>query len=51
VLIHPRLDCHANQKVSAGVKLIPLDWSDANGAGGLYCLNEVDALARAAERM
>jgi AraC-like DNA-binding protein len=49
VLIHPTLDCHANHKVSAGVKLIRLDWSDTNGAGGLYRLNEVDALARTAE--
>jgi AraC-like DNA-binding protein len=50
VLIHPTLDCHANQTVSAGVKLIRLDWSDTNGAGGLYRLNEVDALARTAEK-
>jgi AraC-like DNA-binding protein len=50
VLIHPALDCHANQMVSAGVKLIRLDWSDTSGIGGLYHLEEVDELARAAER-
>jgi AraC-like DNA-binding protein len=50
VLIHPAMDCHANQMVSAGVKLIRLDWSDASGAGGLYRLNEVDAIARLAEK-
>lgn len=51
VLIHPALDCHANQFVSAGLKLIRLDWSEHAGAGGLYRLNEkVEAIARAAER-
>lgn len=50
VLVHPALDCHANRKVSAGLKLIRLDWCDTNGAAGLYRLDEVDALARSAER-
>ncbi|HEV2419874.1 MAG TPA: AraC family transcriptional regulator [Terriglobia bacterium] len=50
VLIHPALDCHGNQMVSAGVKLIRLDWHARDGEGGLYCLDEVDAFARAAER-
>jgi AraC-like DNA-binding protein len=50
VLIHPTLDCHANQMVSAGVKLLRLNWADTSGAGGLYRLNEVDALARTAEK-
>ena len=50
VLIHPALDCHANPMVCAGVKLIRLDWSDANGAAGLYRLKEVDAVARTAEK-
>jgi AraC-like DNA-binding protein len=49
VLIHPALDCHANQMVSAGVKLIRLDWPDASGIGGLYHLRDVDELARIAE--
>lgn len=50
VLIHPALDCHANEMVSAGVKLIRLHWSDAEGTGGLYRVDEVDALARTAEK-
>jgi AraC-like DNA-binding protein len=50
VLIHPALDCHANRMVSAGVKLIRLDWSDTSGIGGLYHLDEVDELARTAEK-
>jgi len=50
VLIHPALDCHANQMVSAGVKLIRLDWPDATGIGGLYHLDNVDELARTAEQ-
>jgi AraC-like DNA-binding protein len=50
VLIHPAMDCHANVMVSAGVKLIRLDWSDTSGMGGLYHLDEVDALARTAEK-
>ena len=49
VLIHPALDCHGNQMVSAGVKLIRLDWADDNGIGGLYHLDDLDELARAAE--
>lgn len=50
VLIHPALDCHANLMVSAGVKLIRLDWPDASGIGGLYHLDEVGELARTAEK-
>jgi AraC-like DNA-binding protein len=50
VLIHPTLDCHANRMVSAGVKLIRLDWPDASGVGGLYHLDSVDELARTAEK-
>jgi AraC-like DNA-binding protein len=50
VLIHPELDCHANQMISAGVKLIRLRWPDRSGDGGLYRLDEVDALVRIAEK-
>lgn len=50
VLIHPTLDCHANQMVSAGVKLIRLNWPDGDGSGGFYRIDEVDAVARAAEK-
>lgn len=48
VLIHPALDCHGDQMVSAGVKLIRLQWPD-NDAGGFYRLNEIDEIARIAE--
>lgn len=50
VIIHPTMDCHANQMVSAGVKLIRFDWPDASGVGGLYHLDSIDELARTAER-
>lgn len=50
VLIHPVMDCHANQMVSAGVRLIRLNWSDREVAGGLYRLDEIDLLARTAEK-
>jgi AraC-like DNA-binding protein len=50
VLIHPTMDCHANWMISAGVKLIRLDWPDTSGVGGLYHLDNVDELARTAEK-
>jgi AraC-like DNA-binding protein len=50
VLIHPALDCHGNKMVSAGVKLIRLNWLDTSGIGGLYHLDEVDEVARTAEK-
>ena len=50
VLIHPALDCHGNQMVSAGVKLIRFDWPEDAGIGGLYHLDEVDEVAHTAER-
>jgi AraC-like DNA-binding protein len=50
ILIHPTLDCHANQMVSAGVKLIRLDWTDDGEAGGLYHLDNVDEIAKTAEK-
>ena len=50
VLIHPAMDCHGNQMVSAGVKLIRLDWEDESGIGGLYHLDDVDEIARTAEK-
>lgn len=50
VLIHPILDCHANQMVFAGVKLIRLHWYDIEAVGGLYRLDDVDLFARTAEK-
>lgn len=50
VLIHPAFDCHANEMVSAGVQLIRLNWPDTTWAGGLYRLDETDAVAKIAEK-
>jgi len=50
VLIHPALDCHGNQRVSDDVKLIRLKWSDRTGFGGFYRTDEIDGLARLAEK-
>ncbi|MGH9759406.1 MAG: hypothetical protein ACREDR_25925, partial [Blastocatellia bacterium] len=50
VLIHPTLDCHANQTVRDGTTLIRLYWPDAYGPGGLHRSDEVDAIACAAEK-
>jgi AraC-like DNA-binding protein len=50
VIIHPALDCHGNQMISPGVKLIRLAWVDASGVGGLLHLNRVDDVARTAEK-
>jgi AraC-like DNA-binding protein len=50
VLIHSALDCHANQMVSAGVKLIRLDWPDVTGVGAHYHSEFIDNLARLAEK-
>ena len=50
VLIHSALDCHGNRTVSAGVKVIRLDWTDDTGQGGLYRFEDVDELAIVAER-
>lgn len=50
VLIHASLDCHANAMVSAGLRLMRLDWPDTSGVGGLYHLEEVDEVARTAEK-
>ena len=50
VLIHPTLDCHANPWITAGLKIIRLDWSDTSGTGGLYRLDAIDEVARVAEK-
>jgi AraC-like DNA-binding protein len=50
LLIHPVLDCHANQMVSNSLKLLRLNWPDTELTGGLHRLNEIDALARTAEK-
>lgn len=50
VLIHPTLDCHANRMISAGVTMIRLNWPDTTATGGLYRIDELDAIAQAAEK-
>ncbi len=50
VLIHPRLDCHANQKIRAGVRLVRLPWSDPVIDSGLYHIDQLDQVAIAAEK-
>lgn len=50
MLLHPTLDCHANRTVSAGLKLIRLPWPDRTGTGGLYRFQEMETLARVAEK-
>lgn len=50
VLIHAALDCHANRVVVAGLKLIRLAWRDLSGSGGVYRLDNVDEVARTAEK-
>jgi AraC-like DNA-binding protein len=49
VLIHPELDCHGNRRVSAGLKLMRLNWTDITGLGGFYRWDRIDELARTAE--
>lgn len=50
VLIHPSLDCHANQKVLAGVRLVRLSWCDPVVHPGLYQVDDLDRLAIVAEK-
>jgi AraC-like DNA-binding protein len=50
VIIHPSLDCHENQMFTDGIRIIRLEWQDCYGPGGLFRLDEVDAVARAAEK-
>jgi len=50
VLIHPALDCHGNRRVSEDIKLIRLNWCDRSGLGGFYRTDEIDNLARLAEK-
>jgi AraC-like DNA-binding protein len=50
ILIHPALDCHANHLVSSSITLIRLHWADLSGKGAFYRLNDVEELAKIAER-
>jgi AraC-like DNA-binding protein len=50
VLIHPKLDCHVNQKVFAGVRLLRLPWSNPIFESGLYHVDHLDDLAVTGEK-
>jgi AraC-like DNA-binding protein len=50
VIIHPSLDCHENEMFTNGVQIIRLDWQDSYGTPGLYRIDDMDTIARAAER-
>jgi AraC-like DNA-binding protein len=50
VLIHPTLDCHQNRKVSSEVRLVRFDWPDTFTLGGHYQVDDIDEIARAAEK-
>jgi AraC-like DNA-binding protein len=50
LLVQPTLDCHANQAVTAGVQILRLPWRDVDDLGGVYALDDLDAIVRTAER-
>lgn len=50
VLIHPKLDCHANPRILAGFRLVRLPWRDPVILSGIYHVDDVGAIARTAEK-
>jgi len=51
LLVQPTLDCHVNYMARArGATILRLPWPDSDELGGVYPLDDVDAIARAAER-
>lgn len=50
VLIHPQLDCHANSRVLAGVRIVRLPWMDRLILSGIYHVDGVENIARTAEK-
>lgn len=50
LLVQPTLDCHANETGPGGAEILRLPWRREEGLGGLYDLDDVDALVRLAER-
>lgn len=50
VLIHPQLDCHANPRVLAGVRIVRLPWTDPMILSGIYHIDDVAGVVRAAEK-
>jgi AraC-like DNA-binding protein len=50
VLVHPALDCHENRRVSSGATLVRFDWPETETLGGHYQVDDIDVIARAAEK-
>ncbi|HEX4020625.1 MAG TPA: AraC family transcriptional regulator [Acidobacteriaceae bacterium] len=50
VLIHPQLDCHANPGVFAGLRMVRLPWTDPEILSGIYHVDDVGEIVRAAEK-
>lgn len=50
LLVQPTLDCHANATPAGGAEILRLPWPREEGLGGLYVLDDLDALVRLAER-
>lgn len=48
MLVQPTLDCHAN--TTSGAQVLRLVWPAVDGLGGVYRLDTLDEIARAAER-
>jgi AraC-like DNA-binding protein len=50
VILHPSLDCHENEMFTNGIRIIRLEWQDFYNTPGLYRIDDMDAIARAAEK-
>jgi AraC-like DNA-binding protein len=50
LLIHPVLDCHTDHMIASGVRLLRLPWPDTDNVGGVYQLDAIDEIVRAAEK-
>jgi AraC-like DNA-binding protein len=50
VILHPSLDCHENQMLTTGIRIIRLEWHDSYSTPGLYRIDDINTIARAAEK-
>ncbi len=50
VILHPSLDCHENEMFTNGIGIIRLEWHDSYDTPGLYRIDDIDTIARAAEK-
>src|SRR3954470_24038380 len=46
LIVQPTLDCHANAIGPGGAEILRLPWPREEGYGGLYDLDDLDALVR-----